>query len=150
MQGFIFFQSDFMSLCEVYIHLTGGLDSLNEKMFLIYLNCTIAPICCHYKQFFREDPCSELAITSQQFYPLFPPLPAAKMKALLLYIVKGSCLSQSKSKRRKRKLSNYLSFDSVCFSVNTLCMKSGKSSCNACLACKPASILILMMSLLVG
>lgn len=67
------------------------------------------------------------------------------MKPLLLY----SCLSQSKPKRRKRKVSNYLSFKSFCFSMNTSCMKSGKGSCNACLARKPATILILMMGLLV-
>lgn len=37
-------------------------------MFSIYLHCTIAPICCHCKQFIRQDPCNELAITSQQFH----------------------------------------------------------------------------------
>lgn len=61
-------------LWEGYTNLTNGLDSLSEKMFSVYLHCTIALICCHCKQFFRRDPCSELAIISQQFHPLFPPL----------------------------------------------------------------------------
>lgn len=70
MQGFIFSQSDCTSVCEGYTHLTEGLGSLNEKMFSIYLHCTIA-----LQAVFGQDPRSELAIISQQFHPLFPSLP---------------------------------------------------------------------------
>lgn len=106
-------------------HRTEGLDSVNETALSLYLHCTTAPIWWHHQQLFGWDPCTKLAVTSQQFQPLLLYL-AAKMKALLLYVFKGSCPSWSKAKGGKRNVSNHLSFESVYFSVNTYVRSLGK------------------------